>query len=209
MLAGREGGCWKTKWLLMSYLSAFNTAVCGSHFEKSLEDHILDTKWPKWRSPTLTRPNMDILDKFRVMEICKLILFFYCISLLKFPREPPEQSVWSQHMLLLLLEPPGWLSWENTESGSGSLWTDLSLWTPKGPQGPSGCRQITQTVVQSLKLEHRLAPTDMTGGLVVYLSLMKILGHQIYCFLCLFITWSSRSIRSWQIYRILAALVDI
>lgn len=47
-----------------------------------------------------------------------------------------------RHMLLLLLQPPGQLSWENTAPGSGSLRIHLSLWTPEGHRGPSGFRQI-------------------------------------------------------------------
>lgn len=89
-----------------------------------------------WAAPIW--PNIGILHAAAVMEICEPILFFYRMRLLKFPRQSPEQSVWSQHMLLLLLRPPGRLSWENTEKGSGSLRPDLSLWTPAGLRGPSG-----------------------------------------------------------------------
>lgn len=108
------------------------------------------------------------------------MLVFYCISLLKFPRDSPEQSVWSKHMLLLLLEPPGQLSWENTEHGSGSLLPDLSLWTPAGPQGPSGLRHVIQKQQPRVwSWKEDLFPKAMTstGGLfacVFDISLKRI-----------------------------------
>lgn len=64
------------------------------------------------------------------------------VSLPKFPSESPQQRLRSQHMLLLLLRTPGRRSWENTEPGPGSLQPDPSLWTPQGPQGPSGFRRM-------------------------------------------------------------------
>lgn len=68
-------------------------------------------------------------------------------------------------MLLLLLEPPGRRSWENTESGSGSLRPDLNLWTPEGLQGPSGFRRIIHKLWSRLEPQvgtQSLFPTDTT-----------------------------------------------
>lgn len=44
--------------------------------------------------------------------------------------------------VVFVAEPPGRLSWENTEPGSGCPWTDPDLWIHKDPYGPSGWRKI-------------------------------------------------------------------
>lgn len=143
----------------MSYLSACNTTTCSSHFENTLKGDILGRVWithtgmTEYGHPAHSPCHGNMLTNI-----------VYCISLFKFPRESPEQSVWSQHMLLLLLEPPGQLSWENTELGSGSLRPDPSLWTPEAIWIQEN---NSQRVVQSPKLERRDA-SNRHGSTVQY-----------------------------------------
>lgn len=113
---------------LTSYLSA-----CKRHFGRASErrNHSCDQIW--------TSCARSLSWKYANEQCgCSASAFS------KFPREPPGLSAWSQHMLLLLLRPPGRLSWENTEPGPGSAWPQiLALWTPKDPWGPSGFKKIS------------------------------------------------------------------
>lgn len=135
MLAGGRGrGRWNAKWLLMSHLSAFDRAA----ILKSLPRRYFGHEMTRARS---TRPNMDILDAGMLTNIVFLLHLPFKVS----QGATRAECVSPCTCCYCCCGPPAWLSWENTESGSGSWRSDLSLWTPEGPQGPSGFRQTYNT----------------------------------------------------------------
>lgn len=62
------------------------------------------------------------------------VLIFYSLSLQSFP--PVQECVIPAHMLLLLILPPGQLSWENTEAGSNISQGQILAFGPLTPTTP-------------------------------------------------------------------------
>lgn len=155
----------------MSHLPACNATVSQPFWKLFRRPYIRTQNDPAW-------PHMDILHTApdshgnMLTNIVSLLLSPFS----SFPGSRQSRVCDLSTCCYYCSSPPGRPSWENTESGSGLQRPDRRLWTPEGPRGPSGFRQITHKQwFRAWRWNVELFLTDTT----TWIQLLKIWMGQV------------------------------